>query len=188
MPRVKLFDRDEILEKAMQLFWEKGYASTSLNDLTMHLGIGKGSFYATFKSKQDLFHAAFDLYRNTRIEKLEQLLNSESKVEVGLRKFLELNLEEFLQDSLRKGCFVSNACSEMSSDSGALRDKLIDHHRILEQTLIDYMMRNQINPEKAESVASTVTTFLIGMSQQSKFNRERKRYLRSINHILKLLD
>ena len=94
MPRVKLFSKDEALQKAMELFWEKGYASTSLSDLTTHLGIGKGSFYATFNSKQELFEEAFELYRKTQVGLLQQLLNSEPDVKVGLKKLLELNLVE----------------------------------------------------------------------------------------------
>ena len=44
MPRVKLFDESKAMAKALDLFWEKGYGATSLNDLTTHLSIGKGSF------------------------------------------------------------------------------------------------------------------------------------------------
>ena len=44
MPRVKSFDKEEALGKALNLFWEKGYEATSLTDLTTHLGIEKGRF------------------------------------------------------------------------------------------------------------------------------------------------
>ena len=188
MPRTKLFDEEVILEKAMQLFWDKGYAATSLTDLTTHLGIGKGSFYATYNSKQDLFNQAFDLYRNTRIEHLKRLLNSEVNVKIGLRKLLELNLEELLKDDLRKGCFVSNTCSEISNDDRTIREKIVEHQETLEQTLKDYLQGSQIPLENSESIVDTIITFLMGMSQQTKLNRDKKRYLRSIEHILQLLD
>ncbi len=50
-----MFDEEKALGKALDLFWEKGYRATSLNDLTIRLSIGKGSFYDTFGSKKQLF-------------------------------------------------------------------------------------------------------------------------------------
>ncbi len=188
MPREKLFCKEEALTKAMELFWEKGYSSTSLSDLTNHLGIGKGSFYATFNSKQELFEAAFDLYRYTKIELLEQLLNSEPNVKIGLSKILELNLEELLSDNKHKGCFIANTCSELSGANKILREKLEDHDSIFQKMLINYMRRGKVSPKKAESVAATITTFLMGMNQQAKFKKDKKSYMSSIKHLVGLLD
>ena len=188
MPRVKLFNKEEALRKAMELFWEKGYRSTSLNDLTTHIGIGKGSFYATFNSKQALFEAALDLYRNSKVELLEQLLNSEPDVKIGLKKLLEFNLEELLNDDKHKGCFIANTCSAFSGTNEALKNKLEEHHTIIHNILVNYFKRGKITPKKAESIAATVITFLMGMSQQAKFNRDKKSYLSSIKHLTRLLD
>ena len=51
MPRVKLFDENEILKKSMELFWKKGYSATSVQDMVNHLGINRGSMYDTFGDK-----------------------------------------------------------------------------------------------------------------------------------------
>ena len=68
MARYKEFDQDKALNKAMTLFWQKGYASTSIQDLVDHMGIGRRSLYDTFKSKHDLFLAALDRYRDIAYE------------------------------------------------------------------------------------------------------------------------
>lgn len=188
MPRVKLFDQEEALQKAMELFWEKGYASTSLNDLTDHLGIGKGSFYATFESKQALFTAAFELYKSSSLEQLMVLLRSESDVKVGLRRLFTYNMEEMLKDEQGKGCFVSNTCAEYSGFNVVLQDKLIEHYKVVEKALVDYLVRGKIGEDVAESVATTTTTFLIGMSQRTKFDRNKDGYLKTIDSIIGLLD
>ncbi|MFK7772477.1 MAG: TetR/AcrR family transcriptional regulator [Saprospiraceae bacterium] len=188
MPRVKSFNKEEALKKAMELFWEKGYAATSLSDLTTHLGIGKGSFYATFNSKQALFEAAFDLYRNSKVELLEQLLNSEPNIKIGLRKLLNFNIEELLSDHKHKGCFITNTCSEFSGTNEILKGKLEEHYNIFQQVLVNYLRRGKVSPKKAESVAATIITFLMGMSQQTKFKRDKKSYLGSIKHLVGLLD
>lgn len=188
MPRVKLFNKEEALRKAMELFWEKGYASTSLSDLTNHLGIGKGSFYATFNSKQALFEDAFDLYRNSKVEFLEQLLNSEPNIKIGLSKLLKFNLEELLGDHKHKGCFIANTCSEFSGTNETLKEKLEEHFVIMQKALVNYLRRGKVNHKKAESIAATIITFLMGMNQQAKFKRDKKSYLNSIKLLVGLLD
>ena len=188
MPRVKLFDRQDALKKAMELFWEKGYASTSLSDLTAHLGIGKGSFYATFNSKSDLFKAAFDLYRNSKVEMLEQLLQAEPDVKAGLRKLLTFNLEELLNDDKHKGCFVANTCSEFPGTNEEIKDKLVAHYSIVQKALANYFKNGQVPAAKADAVAETIITYIMGMNQQAKFKRCRASYLCSFDHLVGLLD
>ncbi len=60
--RPKEFDPDIALDRALELFWEKGYEATSMADLVQHLGIGRASLYATFGSKHDLYLKALDRY------------------------------------------------------------------------------------------------------------------------------
>ena len=62
MGRPREFDADAALEKAMRLFWAKGYEGTSVADLTETLGISKPSLYAAFGDKQSLFRAALERY------------------------------------------------------------------------------------------------------------------------------
>ncbi|MFT4667882.1 MAG: TetR/AcrR family transcriptional repressor of nem operon [Bacteroidia bacterium] len=188
MPRVKLFDEEEALKKALKLFWEKGYAATSLSDLTRHLGIGKGSFYATFNSKRHLFHACFDDYRSTNVSLLQELLSSEPNVKIGLQRLLEFNLEHFISDSKHKGCFMANSCSEIHGESDVLFGKLAEHYNNVEEILVAYLKRGKIKPKKAKSISAMTLTFLIGMSQQSKINRDRINYLGSIKNLVGMLD
>jgi TetR/AcrR family transcriptional repressor of nem operon len=54
MPRVKLFDENEVLNKAMNLFWKQGYSATSIQDLVSHLGINRASLYDTYGDKEKL--------------------------------------------------------------------------------------------------------------------------------------
>lgn len=69
MPRQKAFVREEALERAMDLFWSKGYEATSLQELVEHMGIGRSSLYDTFGSKHELWAEALGLY-GRRMEEL----------------------------------------------------------------------------------------------------------------------
>ncbi len=62
MARTKEFDRVEVLDRATDLFWEKGYESTSMQDLVETMGIGRASLYDTFGSKQELFSEVLERY------------------------------------------------------------------------------------------------------------------------------
>jgi AcrR family transcriptional regulator len=60
--RPRAFDPVEALEKALQVFWRRGYAGASLSELTAAMGITRPSLYAAFGNKEELFHKALDLY------------------------------------------------------------------------------------------------------------------------------
>src|SRR5207249_12070658 len=60
--RPRDFDIDKALDKAMRVFWRKGYLGTSLSDLTKSMGINRPSLYSAFGDKQSLFHKALDHY------------------------------------------------------------------------------------------------------------------------------
>jgi TetR/AcrR family transcriptional repressor of nem operon len=62
--RPRQFDRDEALEKAMMVFWEKGFTATSVHDLLRCMGISRQSLYNTFGDKRQLFLAALDHYKS----------------------------------------------------------------------------------------------------------------------------
>ncbi len=68
--RPKRFDPELALESAMDLFWEKGYASTSMSELLTRMGICRQSLYDTYGDKHKLYLAALDLYCNRRAREL----------------------------------------------------------------------------------------------------------------------
>ncbi len=188
MPRVKTFDVDEALKRAMELFWEKGYESTSISDLTQHLGIGKGSFYATFKSKENLFNQCIESYTNSNFPFLDQALESESDYKQGLRKLLEAYIDELMNDHKRKGCFMANSCSLVNGENTKVGVKIAEHYARIEKYFILFLVEKGVKKNTAKSVSATIITFLIGASQQSKINRDKSSYLSNVDNIIALLD
>ena len=74
MPRHAEFDRDDVIHQATGVFWERGYAKTSVGDLVSATGLQPGSLYAAFQSKEDLFLASLDHYGAQSVARVEQAL------------------------------------------------------------------------------------------------------------------
>ena len=75
MARPIEYDRDKVLDKAMQTFWEQGYCATSMSTLVETTDLKPGSLYAAFESKEGLFLATLDRYGARSAEKLRAHLD-----------------------------------------------------------------------------------------------------------------
>lgn len=114
MGRPKQFDPDAAIEQAMDVFWRKGYAATTPQDLVDALGIGKGSLYNTFGSKHALFERALRRYRDSQAAALIEMLEESGPVKERLRSALWLLVEMDLADPDRRGCMAVNAAAELA--------------------------------------------------------------------------
>ena len=74
MARPAQFERDDVLEKAMQVFWEQGYNATSMASLVDATSLKPGSIYAAFDSKEGLFLAALDHYAQQSVARIKRAL------------------------------------------------------------------------------------------------------------------
>src|SRR5260370_8363930 len=120
MPRPKEFDREDALDRAMGVFWSKGYAATSVEDLVAYMGIQRGSLYGTFGDKRTLFLTALDRYQRVVARELFEALETPGSGIEAIRRFFRLRVEGSLDRSRPYGCLVTNSAVELSrSDRGA---------------------------------------------------------------------
>jgi TetR/AcrR family transcriptional repressor of nem operon len=188
MPKTELFDKEIAIEKAMHLFWSQGYRGTSLTDLTNLIGIGKGSFYNTFKSKRALFKQCINVYRTNSINELSEILRNEKKVDKGLQKFLNLNLEYAFNDPKHKGCFLTNTCTELCSTDDAITKSMNEHYKLMETIIIDYLsIESSLSVNKKKQIANTIITFFIGITVKVKLQKNRNQIAESIKLLTKSL-
>lgn len=114
MARTKEFDESVVLEKAMDLFWEKGYNATSAQDLVSELGISRSSLYDTFGDKHSLFVKALEQYRAQKIDPVMKGIDVKEDPEAHIRFFFESIKAEALSDNRSKGCFMINSVVELA--------------------------------------------------------------------------
>lgn len=114
MTRTKEFEQREVLEKAMHLFWARGYNATSAQDLVDGLGISRSSLYSTFGDKHQLFIKCLELYRQQMSGQLIEMINESTNIEETLRHVFQRVIHDSLTDKLNKGCLMTNSSIELA--------------------------------------------------------------------------
>ncbi|WP_037303581.1 TetR/AcrR family transcriptional regulator [Amycolatopsis orientalis] len=114
MPRPKGFDPTEVLDAAVGTFWRKGYAATSAQDLVEGTGLGRGSLYHSFSSKQRLFKEALRRYEETSATRVEEMLTAPGTIRERIRRVLmDVVEDETGSSDGHRGCLAVNAALEL---------------------------------------------------------------------------
>lgn len=123
MARTREFDLDEATERALHLFWSKGYEGTSLSDLTEAMGISRPSLYAAFGSKEALFQRALERYASTAKVGIEAALAAPTAREAALR-VLRFHADAAGRTDVPRGCLLVQGALACSDDSAPVRTAL----------------------------------------------------------------
>ena len=123
MARQKEFNPDEVLHKAMEVFWRRGYEGASMQDLVKHMGINRQSIYDTFGDKHSLFLQSLDRYREIESRKVFAVLERPGSVKKNLRQLFEEVVSRAVSAEGRRGCFVGNSMSELAGRCKATADR-----------------------------------------------------------------
>lgn len=137
MGRPREFDRDEALDRAVQVFWTRGFERTSVDDLTESMGIQRGSLYAAFGGKHQLFLEALDRYEEQFYRSTLRFL--EEGTPEGIRRVFEQVVSECACGSGAKGCFITNTAVALAEDdpetARRVRSNLLRLERAFESAL-----------------------------------------------------
>lgn len=114
MPRPKEFIPDEALDKAMQVFWRKGYEATSMGDLLSAKNLNRGSRCDTFGDARQPFLKVMNRYCQGFAGKTLSLLDQPGPARPTLRRFINGMIEGDLADPPRRGCLIANTVMELS--------------------------------------------------------------------------
>jgi TetR/AcrR family transcriptional repressor of nem operon len=127
MARPREFEQDRVLERAMQLFWEKGYEATSVRELIAYVGISSSSLYATFGDKQDIYRAALERYRRIEYEQVRQLLSLSRPLCETLAGMFKDLIDSLMADAGHRGSFTLNAAVELGARDPVVAGLLREH-------------------------------------------------------------
>lgn len=190
MPRIKAFDETETLNKAMELFWKKGYQSTSVQDLVDHLGINRASLYDTYGGKKELFMRAFEGYQEFTKNTYYELLYAQPNVMEGFRKLFEHVVRE---NTDRRGCFSVNVTTELVPEDQDLKEMLRINQMQFERLFFDYLKSGEVMGEISrgkdlKAFANLLFTLYNGVQVISKIESAPSRQLAAVEVVLQLLE
>ncbi len=114
MPRPQEFETADVLDRAMELFWARGYEATSLQDLVDHMGIGRQSLYNTFGDKRSLFLAALDRYVETSCQDMMKRLEHPEAGLDALHQHFQDHVLNCTKPGPRRACLIANTAMELA--------------------------------------------------------------------------
>ncbi|MBV1688599.1 TetR/AcrR family transcriptional regulator [Novosphingobium sp. G106] len=166
--RPREFDSDEALAAALRVFWQRGYESASMAELTEAMGITKPSLYACFGNKESLFRSALDLYEREKLCYTSTALEADTARGVAER-LLRGGLAIQCGESDPQGCLSVISTVVCGAEAESIRTEVIARRASSEAALVRRLQRARDEgdlPEHAdpEALASYLTTVLQGMS------------------------
>ena len=175
MSRQKGYKEEEVVEKAMNLFWRNGYEATSMAMLEQEMGINKFSIYSSFGSKSGLFLESLKCYKqkiNLLIEKLESSNNGTVSIKKYFYDFLEFSRE----DNFRKGCLVTNTANELSkNDKVEIQEALSNFTNSVKEIFATTLGSDiRKNKKMIEEEADYLLVSMFGLSSASRVFSERQ--------------
>lgn len=115
MARPRSFDEQRVLQAVRDQFWDAGYAATSLDDLMRVSGLGKGSLYAAFGDKHQLFLRALRSYADDFHGALREAIATAPRALDGLRRIVMAPAGDPTGSAARRGCLMANSTCELAS-------------------------------------------------------------------------
>ena len=193
MARQKEFNQDEVLHKAMEVFWTRGYEGASVQDLVKHMGINRQSIYDTFGDKHSLFLQSLDRYREIQSRKVFAVLERPGSVKENLRQLFEEAIRSALSTEGKRGCFVGNSMSELAGRCKATADRTCSSVAAAEKTFRQALERGREQGELSRvrdtrAVARFLYCNLQGLLLLAKATGDRKLLSDVVKVTLSVLD
>ncbi|MBD1392006.1 TetR/AcrR family transcriptional regulator [Mucilaginibacter glaciei] len=178
MARTKDFDETEVLTKAVNLFWLKGYSATSMQDLVDELGISRSSLYDTYGDKHTLFLKALESYQCANSGQFAQIIAGDGSSKEIIRALLEFFIDGLLNDTCQKGCFMVNAEVEVGLHDKEVSDMIQKNDQNTEDAFYRVIKTGQergeiTNPQDARALARFLFNTVKGIQVTAKSTSER---------------
>jgi len=186
MARPIEFDRPRAVNRALALFWRKGYQATSLADLLVAMDIGRSSFYAAFTDKRTLYIECMDLFSARVLALLERARADKPPVDV-LQDFFEGNLVGGRAARPDWGCLLVNSVLEMAGVDDDLVARASNHLTDLQRYFESCLRDAGAGPAQAEELAAMLMLFNEGIRVSSRRRLPQSQHLQTIAATFRLV-
>jgi len=148
MARPREFDPNDVLQTAIELFWEKGYFDSSVDEVVRRTGVAKYGIYGTFGSKHELFMKALKQYASDRHRDIQSPIRKTDASLPEIRLFFKRAVKLMTQDDTRRGCLIVNTGVELGLRDAEIKDFVSDFFqetkKVLERCITNAVELGQI--------------------------------------------
>lgn len=170
--RPRAFDRAEALQKAMLLFWEKGFQGASMSELTAAMGINAPSLYTCFGSKEALYRESMALYESGDGAELAAAIAAAPTVREAIEIYLMRSAALFSRPGKPAGCMVVlsvvHAAGTSEEAGRALHDARTEMQGVLEARLRGAIANGELRGGDPAAIAAFYSTVQQGMSIRAR--------------------
>lgn len=175
MARKKEYNEDEVVEKAMHLFWKNGYETTSMQMLEKEMGINKFSIYSSFGNKHGLFLESLMCYKNKTKSLFENFKNAKNGV-ADIKQFFYDSVAINQQKGNHKGCLVTNTYNEFAeSNDQLIKEQMNAFMDNLKQLFIEKL---RLDSTKNEETILKQANYLVlskhGLAAATRVNNQKE--------------
>lgn len=193
MARLREFDEDDVLERAMQVFWRRGYQATSLGDLLEAMNLSKSSFYETFGTKRDLLLTALRRYAGSGMSGLIAPLLRKDAGRAEIEETLKKMVRHARSAEGRRGCLINSTLAEVAPHDAvvfaATREALAQLEAILTAAVSRGQQKGEITrKEDARSLARFLANAIGGLNLAAKARPDRATLDDVVRVTLRALD
>lgn len=190
--RPNLYQDNELILKAQELFWEKGYNATSLADLSKATGAGAGSLYNTFKGgKKELFKKSLQQRREDFDDFKSKVENSDHPIQLIKDFFISIAVAS--EKAHMKGCIVANTLLEMTFVDDELENEAVEILKETEKLYTSVIDKEQQSGNiksklPADSLGKFLITLWCGINSLRRMYPNEKILRQQIELQLKILE
>jgi TetR/AcrR family transcriptional repressor of nem operon len=141
--RKKKFDEDAVLERAVNLFWRKGYHATTAQDMVDELGISRSSLYDTYVDKRTIFIKSLKRYEEITTDTLIDMLGKAKNPERAIHRIFRDIIQQSLADNFSKGCLMVNTSVELANNDQEIAGIIHHNNRRAEAALTRMIKKGQ---------------------------------------------
>ena len=174
MPRPRKFDEADVVAAARDEFWSRGYAATSVDDLTAVTGLGKGSLYGAFGDKHGLFLRALDDYIGSALDGVRaQLRDPAYSAYDRLIRHIRAQAKAIAADKSRRGCMMAKSAAELGAIDDDVEQTVERAYATWRAELVDCIKEAQRDgaidkKQNPQALATTVLAFMRGQEALHK--------------------
>jgi TetR/AcrR family transcriptional repressor of nem operon len=186
MARPIEFDRPKTVNRALALFWRKGYQATSVADLLAAMTISRSSFYAAFTDKRSLFIECLDLFSARTLDMLQRGRAEMPPID-ALQNFFERSFFGARGAKGHWGCMLVNTVLEMAGVDDELAARASHHMGAMQRAFQACLLDAGATPARAEELAAMLMLFNEGIRVSSRRRLPEAQHLQSIAVTFRLI-